>query len=418
MGLPLSASHRNPRDHRRLVLNLIREIPGGTTRADIARGLDLSRSAVSDLVDDLLQTGLVREQEKRQSRAGRRPIGLEINPAAGQVIGVDVGATHVRVVLADIAALPLAEVNTGYDINVGPEKTLAEVRRLVDRVLREGESTFAHVRSVGIGVPGPVISERGMVVAAPIMPGWHQYPIRESLQNAWDRPVVVHNDANLGALGEWNFGAGRHSPNLVFLKVGTGIGMGMILGGQLHEGQVGAAGEIGHLTLVEDGALCSCGNRGCLEALAGGGAIARQARELIRQGQRTHLSNLVSLDRLSARDVAEAAAQGDHLAQQLLAQAGEYIGIALAGVVNLLNPGVVVIGGGVAQSGDLLLEPIRAQVRKRSLQAGVLASQVTSASLGQRSSALGAVAAALSLCFDHVIAHAASGQLALVTEGR
>jgi predicted NBD/HSP70 family sugar kinase len=116
--------------------------------------------------------------------------------------------------------------------------------------------------------------------------------------------------------------------------------------------------------------------------------------------------------------VAEAAAQGDHLAQQLFAQAGDYIGIALAGVVNLLNPGVVVIGGGVAQSGDLLLEPIRAQVRKRSLQAGVLASQVTSASLGQRSSALGAVAAALSLCFDHVIAHAASGQLALVAEGR
>jgi len=416
MGLPSSINLRAPRDHRRLVLDLIHESPDGTTRAEIARSLELSRSAVSGLVDDLLQTGLVREQERRQSRAGRKPIGLEINASAGQIIGVDIGATHIRGILADIAGRPLAELNTSFDIKVGPVKTLAEVRRLVDRLMRDGESSLAHVRSVGLGVPGPVISERGVVLAAPIMPGWHEYPIRRSLEDAWQRPVVVHNDANLGALGEWTYGAGRRCPNLVFVKVGTGIGMGMILGGRLHEGQVGAAGEIGHLTLVENGPLCSCGNRGCLEALAGGGAIALQARELVRQGQRTHLSTLASLDRLSARDVAEAATQGDHLAQQLFAQAGEYIGIALAGVINMLNPGVVVIGGGVAQSGDLLLEPVRAQIRKRSLQAGVLTSQVTSASLGLRSSALGAVAAALSLSFDHFIAHTASGQPAPVAE--
>jgi glucokinase-like ROK family protein len=412
-----SSTNRTPRDHRRVVLNLIGESPDGTTRAQIARSLDLSRSAVSDLVDDLLRTGLVREKEKRQSRAGRRPIGLEINPGAGQVVGVDVGATHIRVILADIAARPLAEVNTTTDIRQGPEKTLSEVRRLVDRALRDGESNFGRVRAVGIGVPGPVVSEQGMVVAPPIMPGWDQYPIRESLVRGWDRLVAVHNDANMGALGEWMYGASRHSPNLVFLKVGTGIGLGMILGGQLHEGQVGAAGEIGHQMLVENGPLCSCGNRGCLEALAGGGAIARQARELVQQGQRTHLAKLASPEKLTARDVAEAAAQGDHLAQQLLAQAGEYIGIALANVVNVLNPGVVIIGGGVALAGDLLLEPVRAQVRKRSLQAGGRAAQVMSASLGQRSMALGAVATALSLCFDHVITLATSGQLVSV-EGR
>jgi predicted NBD/HSP70 family sugar kinase len=159
------------------------------------------------------------------------------------------------------------------------------------------------------------------------------------------------------------------------------------------------------MTLVENGPLCTCGNRGCLEALAGGGAIARQARELVRQGTRTHLSSMVSSQDLTARDVAEAAAQGDHAAQQILAQAGEYIGTALAGVLNLLNPGVVVIGGGVAQAGDLLLEPIRAQIKKRSLQAGVLDTQITSASLGQRSTAMGAVAAALSVCFDLVVAN-------------
>jgi glucokinase-like ROK family protein len=392
-----------------VVLNLIGETPGGTTRAQIARSLELSRSAVSDLVDDLLQTGLVREQEKRQSRAGRRPIGLEINPAAGQVVGVDVGATHIRVVLADIAARPLAEVSVATDVRQGPEKTLAEVRRLVDRAVRDGESSLSRVRTLGIGVPGPVVSDQGMVVDPPLMPGWDEYPIRDSLEQGWGRPVAVHNDANMGALGEWMYGTSRHSPNLVFLKVGTGIGIGMILGGLLHEGQVGAAGEIGHQMLVEDGPLCSCGNRGCLEALAGGGALARQARELVQAGQRTHLATMGAPEKLTARDVAEAAAQGDHLAQQLLAQAGEYIGISLAGVINLLNPGVVVIGGGVALAGDLLLEPIRAQVRKRSLQAGGRAAQVVSASLGQRSIALGAVAAALSMCFDRVITHATSG---------
>lgn len=418
MGFPIPINSRAPRDHRRLVLDLIHESRDGTTRAEIARSLELSRSAVSGLVDDLLHTGLVRELDKRPTRAGRRPIGLEIDASAGQIVGIDIGATHIRAILADTAGRPLAELSTSFDVKGGPEKTLGEVRRLLERLMRDGESSLGRVRSIGVGVPGPVISEQGMVLAAPIMPGWTEYPIRRALEETWERPVVVHNDANLGALGEWTYGAGRRCPNLVFVKVGTGIGMGMILGGRLHEGQVGAAGEIGHLTLVENGPLCSCGNRGCLEALAGGGAIARQARELVLQGQRTHLSTLASIDRLSARDVAEAAAQGDHLAQQLFAQAGEYIGIALAGVMNMLNPGVVVIGGGVAQSGDLLLEPIRAQIRKRSLQAGVLTSQVTSASLGLRSSALGAVAAALSLCFDRVIAHSAAGLTASITEGR
>src|SRR4030042_51455 len=276
MGLPSSINLRAPRDHRRLVLDLIHESPDGTTRAEIARSLELSRSAVSGLVDDLLRTGRVREQERREARAGRKPLGLEINASAGQIIGVDIGATHIRGILADIAGRPLAELNTSFDVKVGPVKTLAEVRRLVDRLMRDGESSLAHVRSVGLGVPGPVISERGVVLAAPIMPGWHEYPIRRSLEDAWQRPVVVHNDANLGALGEGTYGAAP---------------------------------------------------------------TALQARELGRQGQRTHLSTLASLDRLSARDVAEAATKGDHLAQQLFAQAGENFGIALPGCVHMPYPG-------------------------------------------------------------------------------
>lgn len=394
------------REHRRLVLDSIWESPGGTTRAQIARHLHFSRSAISEIVDNLVQCGLVREQEERASRAGRRPIGLEIDPSRGQVLGIDVGATHLLIVLADLASRPLAEIRIPFDVKAGPDAALREIRGLAGDVLREAGSEWGRVLAIGVGVPGPVVSQEGMVVAPPIMPGWHQFPIRLRLEELFHQPVIVHNDANLGALGEWTFGAGRRRPNLVFMKVGTGIGLGMILNGQLHEGELGAAGEIGHMTLVENGPLCACGSRGCLEALAGGGAIAAWAREAVAAGTRTHLASMGPAVDLTALDVAEAAAQGDHLAQQILAQAGQHIGVAIAAVVNLLNPGIVVIGGGVAQAGDLLLEPIRTAIRSHSLQAGASSLQVTSASLGYRSSAMGAVAAALSLCFDRLLAEA------------
>ncbi|HEY58064.1 MAG TPA: ROK family protein [Anaerolineae bacterium] len=222
-----------------------------------------------------------------------------------------------------------------------------------------------HIRAYGVGVPGPVDQQAGTVKTPPVMPGRrHGYPIREALVEAWGRPVLLNNNANLGAFGEWAYGADP----LLYIKVGSGIGAGWVIHGQIYCGATGSAGEIGHLTIVENGPRCTCGNRGCLEALAGGRAIARQAQEAVRAQQPTQLALIIGPpETLTAHEVALAARRGDLVAQQILRQAGEYLGIAVANLINLLNPAVVVFGSGVAQVGDLLLEPVRREVQRRSL---------------------------------------------------
>jgi glucokinase len=207
----------------------------------------------------------------------------------------------------------------------------------------------------------------------------------------------LNNDAELGALGEWAYGAGRHECNLVYIKVGSGVGAGLLLDNRIYRGAGGTAGEIGHITIQNQGPLCSCGNRGCLEALAGGQAIAQQASYAVRSGQRTQLAALDPVEKITARDVSAAARRGDLVAQQILAEAGMYLGIATASLINLLNPGIVIVGGGVAQSGDLFLEPVWQTVRERSLQAAARVVRIVSSVLGRRSSGMGGIVQAQSL---------------------
>lgn len=246
-------------------------------------------------------------------------------------------------------------------------------------------------------MPGPIAGDGGIVIAPPIMPGWDNFPIRSDLHKRWGCPVSLNNDAELGALGEWAYGAGREESNLIYVKVGSGVGAGLLLDNHIYRGATGTAGEIGHMTIERDGPMCDCGNRGCLEVLAGGRAIAQQARRAVLSRQRTQLALVEPLDKITAKDVALAAGRGDLIAQLILSEAGEYLGTAIAGLINLLNPGIVVIGGGVAQAGDLLLEPIRQAVQSRSLKAAVQVVRITSAVLGRRSTSMGAVVQALSI---------------------
>jgi glucokinase-like ROK family protein len=254
-----------------------------------------------------------------------------------------------------------------------------------------------NVLAIGVGVPGPLVTEVGMVISPPIMPGWDRYPIRDTLEKLWSCPLSINNDAELGVLGEWAAGAGRGERNLAYIKVGTGIGAGLLLDGQIYRGVTGSAGEIGHLTIDENGPLCTCGNHGCLEAVAGGRAIAEQAQDAVRKGKRTSLSAIDPVESITAREVASAARRGDLLSQQILTRAGSHIGIAIAGLVNLFNPGMVIIGGGVAQTGDILLEPMRQAVQRRSLPAATRVVRITTAMLGRRSSSMGAVVQALTI---------------------
>ncbi len=381
--------------NKHMVLDHIRFARQGYTRAALAREIGLSRAAVSAIVSELLERGLVREAERMSTSGGRPPIRLEINPQRGYAVGVDIGVTHITLVLADFAGAVLAERREPLAIEDGPKECIRQVDVHLRALLAGADLLPGDVAAFTVGVPGPVSSEEGTVIAPPIMPGWEQYPIRRDLEMRWERPVLLGNDADLGALGEWVYGAGRGTSHLAYVKVGSGVGAGFIFNGEIYRGAQGYAGEIGHITLVKDGPLCSCGNRGCLEALAGGKAIARQMQDAVRRGLPTRLEHVQPVERITARDVALAAQMGDLLSQQVVTDAGHYLGIAIANIVNLLNPDVVVIGGGVAQMGDLLLDPIRRTVRERSLRGAVNAVRIVSSVLGTRSSAMGAVTFAL-----------------------
>lgn len=413
--------------NKHAILDLIRFAHGGISRAEIARQMGLSRSAVTAIVNDLIENGLVREAESGPAEGGRRPILLEIDPRRGHVIGIDLGATHLGLYLADLAAHVLMEVEIPFDVSRGPDVCLREVDEQVRMLVEAAGLSPQEVLAVGIGVPGPISPDGGGVVIPPIMPGWDRYPIRAFLEGRWQCPVSVNNDASLGALGEWAFGAGRSERNLVYIKVGTGVGAGLLLDDRLYQGMSGMAGEIGHMTIVDDGPLCSCGNRGCLEAVAGGRAIAIQAQQAVKKGQRTQLARIRPVEAITAADVTAAARRGDLVAQQIFSAAGAHLGTAIASLINLLNPGIVVVGGGVAQTGDLLLEPIRQAVLGRSLKPAAQAVRINAALLGRRSIGMGAVVQASSTVLHHMsenpkipIPHTRmqSNQVQMVSTGR
>jgi glucokinase-like ROK family protein len=406
--LSLKRTVADPKIVRRLnktaILEAVRGNQNGISRAEVARLTTLSRATVSAIVDELLSSGVVLEAGIGASHAGRPPTLLQLNPDAGRVVGIDIGASHVLVVIADLNGKPLAECETGFDITAGPEAGLENIYRAVEATLHQTRCGMADVTGIGVGVPGPVNVSLGIVSSPPIMPGWDGFPIRQQIEARWGRPTTLDNDANLGALGEWAFGGGQGESNLVYIKIGTGIGCGVLLDGKIYNGVLGTAGEIGHVTISEDGPPCKCGNYGCLEAMAGGEAIAQRAQLAIKAGQRTLLAEINHARPITARDVATAAKAGDVVSQQLLNDAGRHIGCALASMINLLNPGLVLVGGGVTGAGDFLLDPIREAVTQRSLRSSLTAAHIELAALGRRSTALGAVSVALSKTFQQYIA--------------
>jgi len=396
--LPTEYNVKNFNKHA--ALDLIRFSAGGFSRADLADKMGLTRAAVSLIVNDLLDTGVIQEAEIRSVPSGRPPVTLEINPKLGLVGAIDMGASHMSIAVADFTARILQEFEVPMDIKNGPKACLAEANEQLLKLLESQGLSISNISAVGVGVPGPVITEAGMVVAPPIMPGWDRYPIRATLEKKWNCPVTLNNDAELGALGEWAYGAGRGEKNIAYIKVGSGIGAGLILNQQIYGGTRGAAGEIGHLTIDENGPLCNCGNHGCLEAFASGHAIAQQGHLLVQSGKRTLLSDL-GTEKITAHEVAEAARRGDLHAQEILRRSGTFIGIAIAGLINLFNPSIVIIGGGVAQVGDLLTAPIRQAVRERAMRASEQSVRITTAMLGRRSLLMGATVQAINVAIHN-----------------
>jgi glucokinase-like ROK family protein len=402
------ANHNVKNFNKHAVVDLIRFAGKPISRTDIAQEMGLTRASVTIIINDLIENDILLESESRSTRSGRPPVVLEINPRSGRVAAIDVGATHLSVALGDFSAQILDETEQPFRIADGPEPCLEVADRALKSILEKNGLKVSDLSAIGLSVPGPVITEIGMVMSPPIMPGWDRFPIRARLEKLWKVPLTLNNDANFGALGEWVYGAGRGEKNLAFIKVGSGVGAGLIINQQIYGGTTGSAGEIGHLTIDENGPLCTCGNHGCLEAFAGGKAIEIQAQKLAVSGKRTLLSDS-NVKNITVRDVADVARRGDLAAQEILNRSGTFIGIAVAGLINLINPSVVIIGGGVAEVGDLLTAPIRKVVRERSLRASEHAVKITTAMLGRRSTLIGAMVAATNTAIHNAIEGKAHG---------
>lgn len=370
------------------------------TRPEMVRETGLGRTIVAQRVTELLELGLVREGDLAPSSGGRSPRQVAFRTDAGCVLVVQMGATSIDAGITDLGGSLVTSVTEPADLSLGPEVNLARVERLLGQLLARARKARSDVWGLGIGVPGPVEFATGRPIAPPIMPGWDGYPIRERLARRFDVPVWVDNDVNLMALGELRAGLARGDRDVIFLKIGTGIGAGLISAGRLHRGAQGCAGDVGHVSVVDDRVVCRCGNIGCLEALAGGAALARDGTEAARSGASPYLARqLTAAGSVTARDVAEAAAHGDRASVELLGNAGSRIGKTLSTLVSFYNPSLVVLGGGVADAGDAFLASIRETVYRRSLPLATRELKVVRSALGLRGGLLGAAFMAIEELF-------------------
>lgn len=351
------------------------------TRGELGEVTGLARSTVAQRIDTLIDAGLVVEVGGAPSTGGRPPSLLGFNAEAGLILAADLGATHSRIAVSNLLAESLAEHTEEMDINSGPDIVLSWLEETLDRLLADIGRSPHEVRGVGIGVPGPVDFARGVAVNPPIMAGWHMHRIKDRFAERYGAPVLVDNDVNIMALGEY-WVMEPKVDDFVFVKVGTGIGSGLILGGVLHRGADGAAGDIGHVRATGDEVICRCGNNGCLEASAGGAALAAALGDS-------------GLKATGSRDVVRLVEQGNEEATRAVRHAGRLIGQVLASMVNLLNPSLIMIGGDLARAEQQLLAGIREVVYQRSTTLSTTDLTIAVSTLGDRAGVIGAAAMAI-----------------------
>ena len=369
--------------HSRLLLNLLwreREI----SRAELARRSGLSRSTVSAIVNDLLGTGLVEETRAGISSGGRRPIMLEFQDQSSFIVGIELGATHVSCVLTDLHCKVRASWSAPAPVRNEPEAALEKMMLGVRSVLEADGVGLSRVLGIGVAVPSPVDSEHPGELLPLVAPKWKGYNIATHLKESFGRPVFIDNDANLGALAELWWGAGCSAGDLAFIKVATGIGAGLTINARIFRGTSGIAGEIGHTSIDPNGPLCVCGLNGCLATFIGTPALLERAEAQLR-ASRSNRPPPASID-----DLVNAALDGDPPSVELIQYAGNKLGVGIANMLNLLNPKTVVIGGGIARAGDLIIDAVCQTIRGLSLPASISSTEIRTTSLNEWGIALGA----------------------------
>ncbi|MBQ1025327.1 ROK family transcriptional regulator [Micromonospora sp. C95] len=381
--------------HVRL-LRLLRD-EGALSRAELADRLEMPRPRLLAELERLVALGYVAEAGKAASRGGRRSTLVELSPEL-RFAAVDLGASSIDVEVVNGRLEPVAAYAEAADIRSGPKVILQRVNELLHKARVDG--VYERLNAVGIGVPGPVSFRDGVPVSPPIMPGWDRFPVRELLTREHGCPAVVDNDVNIMAIGERHGGVAHSVDDFLFVKIGTGIGCGIYLSGDVYRGTDGCAGDIGHIQVDPQGPICSCGNAGCLEALFSGAALAKDASAAARAGTSPALAERLEANgEVTALDVAAGALEGDVTCIQLIREGGRRVGGVLAGLVSFTNPSMIVIGGGLAQLGHILLAEIRSVVYRRSLPLATGNLPVVLSELGPRAGVAGAAVLASDLAF-------------------
>ncbi|WP_315093486.1 ROK family transcriptional regulator [uncultured Cellulomonas sp.] len=376
---PAAGSQSSLRDaNRNLVVETVKRY-GGLTQVELAEATGLSQATVSTIVRELLAAGVV--DTATTTRSGRRAQMVTLARRVGLAAGVQIGHRHLRLVLGDFSHQVIAEQTLPLPADHRVDTSLDRVALLVVDLVERVGASLDDVVGLGVGLPAPVDASTGMVSVSGIMPGWDTVHIGQVLSKRLGRPVYVDNDANLGAIAESTLGAARQYSDSVFVRASYGTGAGIVINGSVHRGVAGTAGEIGHVQVAFPGELCRCGNHGCLDTVVGASALIDRLR--------------VSAGPLALRDVVQRAIDGDQRCADVVAEAGAMIGMVVAGLGVAVNPQLVVVGGELAETGDLLLRPLREAVRRRVLLNQIAPLEVVPASLGSRAEVIGALVLAL-----------------------
>lgn len=347
------------------IVNLVRS-GEAITRPEIGRVTDLSRGVVTQRITQAISMGFLVEDALAPSTGGRAARTLRFNAERGRIIVCALGALHINVGLTDLDGQVIGRSHAGWDVSRGPDETLAKTFSLVDALLEEDRDETENW-AVVVGLPGPVDFETGSPVAPPIMPGWGGFDVRGCFEERYDAPVWVDNDTNLLVLSE------RHrfedgTGDLIYFKLGSGIGTGLLSRGRIHRGANGTAGDIGHVPVPGATEICRCGKTGCLEAVASGWALVRDARRALEDGAKGLLAERVADGaELDLEQITLAARDGDPFALGLVEHSARLVGDSIATLVNIFNPSTIVVGGAIAGAGEVFLAEVRQQVYSQSL---------------------------------------------------
>lgn len=375
---------------------------GSISRTDVANITGWSKAKATQEIRSLIEQGYLVEKGEGASKGGRKPRLLYINNELGYIAGVDIGATSVDLALADVCGKILQRRSEPADVRQLPEIVFGRCVELLCEMAAAQGCKPEQVLGIGVGVPGPVDFTRGVLVAPPLMPDWENFLIRDYFKKTFSTAfVAVDNDVNIMALGEQCYGAGVNIDHFIFVKVGTGIGAGIISNGKIHRGNDGSAGDIGHICVDKQGPLCRCGNSGCLEAMAAGPAIVERAMKAAQNRTSPILSQMRESNNgiLRAEDVNAAIREGDEAALEIIRSSGQMIGDVLAGLVNFFNPSHIFIGGGIANFGNHLLVAIRRTVLRQSLPLATTHLSINFSRAGAEAGVNGALALALNYLF-------------------